>query len=190
MIEINYVTNNDCYKTGRTIVPSGIVVHSIGVAQPSVDVIRNNFNKSGLEACVNAVMNNERIILIMPYNYRSWGCGAGSKGSWNNTRFQFEICETAGHTYAGGTMVGYDAAANQQWFDDMYTLLIKFLVFLCDKFGIDSSVIQCHSESYTMGYGSNHSDVMQWFPYHNKSMDTVRADASIVTGKQIGRAHV
>ena len=32
------LTQNDCYKAGRTITPKGIMVHSMGVAQPKVEV--------------------------------------------------------------------------------------------------------------------------------------------------------
>lgn len=29
----------------------------------------------------------------MPWDYRPWGCGSGSKGSCNDGWIQFEICE-------------------------------------------------------------------------------------------------
>ena len=70
-------------------------------------------NKSSAGWGVNALLGDfhkgeGRIILALQWNGRPWGCGSGSKGSWNNTKVQWEICEPAGHTYAGGTMVGYD----------------------------------------------------------------------------------
>lgn len=186
LIEIKYVTKNKCYTGGRKIPQmEGIVVHSIGVAQPSVDVIYNNFNNENLQACVHALMNNERIILTLPYNYRSWGCGSGKNGSYNNTHFQFEICEPKGHTYKGATMIGYDVQKNKEWFNQMYTLLIKFLVFLCDKFNLDADAITDHAEANKRGYASAHADTGHWFKYHGKSIQTVRDDVKAILNNSI-----
>ena len=112
-LEIRPATDNGAYTSGRTIRPAGCVNHSVGCAQPSVDVFFNTMNKSSAGWGVNALLGDfhkgeGRIILALQWNGRPWGCGSGSKGSWNNTKVQWEICEPAGHTYAGGTMVGYD----------------------------------------------------------------------------------
>ena len=34
----HFLTENDCYKAGRTITPQGVMVHSTGVAQPDPEV--------------------------------------------------------------------------------------------------------------------------------------------------------
>lgn len=176
LIEIRYATEATAYKRDVQISPTGAVVHSIGIAQPSVDVIYRNMNKSTAQGVVHALMNNKRIMLILPWKTRCWGCGGGNRGSYNNSRIQFEICEPHGHTYAGGTMVGYDVAKNEAYFSEMYALLIKFLVYLCVRFKFTADKICDHVEAYRAGYGSNHSDVGQWFPKHGKSMATVRQD--------------
>ena len=127
-LEIRPATNNGAYTSGRTIKPAGCVNHSVGCAQPSVDVFFNTMNKSSAGWGVNALLGDfhkgeGRIILTLQWNGRPWGCGSGSKGSWNNTKVQWEICEPAGHTYAGGTMVGYDVAKNQGYFDRMWKMV-------------------------------------------------------------------
>ena len=109
-LEIRPATDNGAYTSGRTIRPAGCVNHSVGCAQPSVDVFFNAMNKSSAGWGVNALLGDfhkgeGRIVLTLQWNGRPWGCGSGSKGSWNNTKVQWEICEPAGHTYAGGTMV-------------------------------------------------------------------------------------
>ena len=180
IIEVRYATNNRCYQSGSTINPDGSVTHSIGVAQPSVDVMFNAMNTSSAGWGVNILMNNERIVLVMPWNRRPWGCGSGSRGSYNNTKFQFEICEPAGHTYAGGTMIGYDVAKNQKWFDGMWDLLVKLHVYLCVKFGNTSAGMVDHAESYRQGYGSNHADVGHWLPKHGKSMTILRNEVQAI----------
>ena len=40
-----FLTENDCYQAGRTIVPKGIMVHSTGVAQPDPEVFIRRWNK-------------------------------------------------------------------------------------------------------------------------------------------------
>mgnify|MGYP007016946393 CR=1 FL=1 len=45
-LEIRPATDNGAYTSGRTIKPAGCVNHSVGCAQPSVDVFFNTMNKS------------------------------------------------------------------------------------------------------------------------------------------------
>lgn len=180
-LEIRPATDNGAYTSGRTIRPAGCVNHSVGCAQPSVDVFFNAMNKSSAGWGVNALLGDfhkgeGRIILALQWNGRPWGCGSGSKGSWNNTKVQWEICEPAGHTYAGGTKVGYDVAKNQRYFDRMWKMVVAWNVYMVKKFGYPISGISDHAESYRAGYGSNHGDVGQWWPKHGKSMDALRKE--------------
>lgn len=48
-LEIRYATSNGAYTSGRTITPKGCVNHSVGCAQPKVDVFFNGMNKSSAE---------------------------------------------------------------------------------------------------------------------------------------------
>ena len=184
LLEVRYATQTQAYIRNVQIPVTGIVVHSIGVAQPSVDVMHSRMNAEGDRWAVHALMNNERILLTLPWNTRSWGCGSGSKGSYNSSRFQFEICEPAGHTYNGGTMVGYDAEKNAAWFGQMYTLLTKWLVFLSVRFGLSVGQICDHAEAHQAGYASNHSDVGHWLPRHGKSMDQLRAEVTAILNEK------
>lgn len=184
-LEIKYATSNGAYTSGRKITPQGSVNHSVGCAQPNPDVFFNAMNKSSAGWGVNAILGDfnkgeGRIILTLPYNARPWGCGSGSKGSWNNTKVQWEICEPAGHTYAGGTMIGYDVAKNQTYFDRMWKMVVAWNVYMVNKFGYPVSGISDHAESYKAGYGSNHSDVGQWWPKHGKSMDALRQEVEAI----------
>lgn len=63
----------------------------------------------------------------------------------------------------------------------MYRNAVELTAQLCGKYGLDPQapgVVICHSEGYKLGIASNHADVMHWFPKHNKSMDTFRADVA------------
>lgn len=184
-LEIRYATNNGAYTSGRTITPKGCVNHSVGCAQPKVDVFFNNMNKSSAGWGVNALIGDfhlgeGRIILTLKWNGRPWGCGAGSKGSWNNSKIQWEICEPAGHTYAGGTMINYNVKKNQEYFNRMWKMIVAWNVYLVKKFNYPISGISDHAESYRAGYGSNHSDVGQWWPKHGKSMDALRKEVQAI----------
>lgn len=190
-MEVKYATANGAYQAGRKINPQGCVNHSVGCAQPSVDVFFNIMNKSSAGWGVNALLGDfhkgdGRILVVLPLDARPWGCGSGSKGSWNNTKVQWEVCEPAGHTYAGGTMIAYDVAKNQVYFDRMWKMLVAWNVYLVKKFGYDINGISDHAESYRAGYGSNHSDMGQWLPKHGKSMAALRQEVeAILNGNSI-----
>lgn len=184
-MEIRYATDNGAYRSGRKINPQGSVNHSVGCAQPSVEVFYRNMNKSSAGWGVNAILGDfhkgdGRILVTMPLNARPWGCGSGKKGSWNNTKVQWEVCEPAGHTYSGGTMIGYDIAKNQVYFDRMWKMLVAWNVYVVDKFGFPISGISDHIESYYAGYGSGHADMGHWLPKHGKSMNALRAEVEAI----------
>ena len=189
MIEVKYATQNGAYKAGTNINASGAVNHSIGCAQPSADVMYNHMNQETAGWGVTAILGDfhkgpGRIILALPMERgkcrRNWGVGAGSKGSYNNSRVQWEICEPSGHTYAGGTMIGYNVAENAEYFARMWTLLVKWNVYVAVELGLTTANICDHAESYKAGMGSNHSDLGHWLPKHGKSMDDLRAEVAAI----------
>ena len=182
-IREHILTNNDCYKAGRTIVPKGIMVHSTGVAQPDVAVFLRQWDRPGVEACAHAFVHQGGVVETLPWNWRGWHAGSppGGGTSANNTHISFEILEPAGHTYRGGTLVDYDAAKNAPYFSKVYGYAVELCAHLCRRYGLDplaGGVLICHSEGYQRGIASNHADVMHWFPKHGKSMDTLRADVT------------
>lgn len=184
-LEVRYATKNGAYRAGRTIRPEGCVNHSLGVAQPSVEVMYGRMDRTDAGWGVNAILGDfhtgeGRILLCMPYDRRPWGVGSGTRGSWNNSRIQWEVCEPAGHTYAGGTMVGYDVAKNQGYFDRMWKLLVAWNVFVAVKLGYTAATINDHAESYRAGMGSNHADMGQWLPKHGKSMNDLRHEVQAI----------
>lgn len=185
-MEIQYATKNRAYKSGRRISdPDGCVNHSVGCAQPSVDVFFGLMNKNSADWAVNAILGDfhkgeGRILVTMPLNARPWGCGKGKKGSWNNSHIQWEICEPSGHTYSGGSMIAYDVKKNQPYFDRMWKMLVAWNVYMVEKFGYPVSGIADHVESHRAGYGSNHSDLAHWLPKHGKSMDALREEVQAI----------
>jgi len=173
------LTRSDCYRAGRTITPKGIMVHSTGVAQPDVEVFLNTWNQPDVDQCVHAFVHQGGVVETLPWNWRGWHAGSppGGGNSANNTHIAFEILEPAGHTYQGGTMVGYDVEKNAGYFAAVYRNAVELSAYLCRRYHLDPlRDIVDHHEGYDLGIATGHRDVMHWFPKHHKSMDTLRAD--------------
>ena len=49
--------------------------------------------------------------------------------------------------------------------------------------GVTVPVILCHQDSYQLGLGSNHGDVLHWFPKFGKTMQDVRNDVAALMGE-------
>ena len=118
-------------------------------------------------------------VQTMPWNYKPWGCGSGSKGSCNNGWIQFEICE--------------DGLTDKTYFEKVYKEACEITAYLCEMYDIDPNgtvtmngvtvpTILCHADSYDLKLGSNHGDIDHWFPKFGKSMKTVREDVAALLG--------
>ena len=188
-LEVRYAVNNRAYKSGRDISPDGDVNHSFGCAQPNVEVAFSIMDKEAAGWAVNAILGDfhkgeGRILLTMPYKRRPWGVGSGKRGSWNNSRIQWEVLEPSGHTYAGGTMIGYDVAKNEAYFQRMWKMLVCWNVYVARKLGFGPDAIGDHPESYRAGMCANHADMRHWLPKHGQSMDTLRENVRAILNNQ------
>lgn len=173
------LTENDCYKAGKTITVKGIMVHSTGANNPNLkryvgpddgllgqNKYNNHWNTAtpgGRQVCVHAFIGKLADGTIatyqtLPWNHRGWHGG----GSSNNTHIGFEICE--------------DDLTDATYFAKVYKEAVELCAYLCKEYGLTEKNIICHCEGYKQGIASNHGDVMHWFPKHGKSMDTFRAD--------------
>ena len=180
-IQRRFLTESGCYRAGRTIVPKGIMVHSTGVAQPDPEVFCRQWDRPGAEACVHAFVAEDRIVQTLPWNFRGWHAGRGERGSANDTHISMECCEPAGHTYQGGTMVGYDAEQNRSYFQRVYHNAVDLCAALCRTYALDPlapGVVLCHAEGHRLGIASNHADVLHWWPRHGVTMDDFRRDVA------------
>lgn len=176
------VKNSDCYKAGRTITVKGLMLHSVGCPQPKASVFVNNWNKSGVSACVHAVLDAEgRVYQLLPWNWRGWHCGSGSKGSGNNTHIGVEMTEPATIKYTSGanwqeTGDGSDTRAHVM---ATYKTAVELFAYLCKKYGLNPTadgVIISHSEGHSRGIASNHGDVEHIWKKYGLSMAQFRKD--------------
>lgn len=196
------MTQSTCYNRTIEMQPKGILWHSTGANNPTVkryvqpddnaenkkellEIIGKNqynndwnhiYHEAGLNAWIGRLADNTvSSVQTMPWNFRPWGCGGGKFGSLNNGFIQFEICE--------------DDLKNPLYFDDIYNEACELTAFLCLLFNIDplgttqvsgivTPTIVCHQDSYRLGLGNNHIDVLHWLPLHGKSMASVRNDVN------------
>lgn len=125
-----------------------------------------------------------------PWNYRPWGVGSGWRGSLNgdkndpNTPFwlQFEICQDDRKSYPYFESVYFEAIALCAYWCKMFNLDPHGTVHYK---GVDVPVITCHQDSYKLGLGANHSDVLDWFPKFGIDMEEVRNDVAVAMGKTV-----
>ena len=200
-------TNSTCYKGTRTMTVLGVLWHSTGAnnpwlkryVQPSSNDANysklmellgknqygNDWNhierQAGLNCWIGKLADGTvTTVQTMPWNYRPWGCGSGSKGSCNSGWIQFEICE--------------DSLTDKAYFDKVYKEGIEITAYLCKMYnlnpkgtvtvnGVKVPVILDHQTSYQLGMGGNHGDVQHWFKRYGKTLDDVRNDVAKLLGE-------
>ena len=200
------MTQSTCYRRTQKMQVKGVLWHSTGANNPTLkryvqpddnaenkdlmikvigkNAYGNDWNHMSVQAGLNAWIGkladgNVTAVQTMPWNFRPWGCGSGSKGSCNTGWIQFEICE--------------DGLNDREYFEKVYKEACELTVYLCKMYGIDPKgsvryngvtvpTILCHADSHKLGLGSNHGDVLHWFPKFGKNMDTVRADVAALMG--------
>ena len=196
------MTNSTCYKGTRTMNVLGVLWHSTGANNPNLKrYVQPSSNDANYTALMNKLGKNQYgndwnhitrqaglncwigkfadgsvgTVQTMPWNYRPWGCGSGSKGSCNDGWIQFEICE--------------DGLTDKNYFNQVYNEAVEITAYLCKMYnlnpkgtvtknGVKIPVILDHQTSYQLGFGGNHGDVQHWFKKHGKTLDDVRNDVA------------
>lgn len=160
-IKESYLTNNPCYKAGKTITVKGLMLHSVGCPQPSASVFVNNWNKSTYDrACVHAFIdgNTGVIYQCLPWSYRGWHGGGAS----NNTHIGVEMCEPGCIKYTSGSaFTCSDTATAKAVVKRTYDAAVELFAYLCKLYNLNplaDGVIISHSEGYKRGIASNHGD--------------------------------
>lgn len=182
------LTNNPCYKQGRKITVKGLMLHSVGCAQPSAAVFIRNWNKADYDrACVHGFIdgNDGTVYQTLPWDHRGWHAG----GAANNTHIGVEMCEPAEIKYTGGAnFTVIDKVKAQVSAQKTYLSAVELFAMLCEKFSLNPTadgVIISHSEGYKRGVASGHADPEHlWrglgLPF---TMDTFRKDVEKAMGK-------
>ena len=174
-----FTTKNRCYQIGAALYPQGIMLHSVGCAQPSAAVFARSFNQyqpGGASVCVHAFVQADGMVYqTLPWETIAWHCG----GSANSTHIGVEMTEpSAGMTYA--------EAAEQ--IAGTYHTAVELFAALCKQYGLDPAqdgVIIGHAEGHRRGVASNHADPeLLWDVYDmGYTMDGFRADVAEAMSK-------
>ena len=165
-----YSLNNQCYKNNVNKAdsrytafqrrgPEGLMLHSVGCSQPSAKVFADQWNRSGIEVAVHAVLQADGTVYqCLPWNYRGWHCA----GNANNTHVGVEMTEPSQIKYTGGsTFTVLDKAAAQAQARGTYQTAVQLFAQLCKEYGLNPmahGVIISHHEGYLQGVASNHGD--------------------------------
>ena len=147
-----FAVKNKCYQIGAPLTPQGIMLHSVGCAQPSAAVFARSFNQyqpGGASVCVHAFAQADGTVYqTLPWEMRGWHCG----GAANNTHIGVEMTEP-------GVGMAYAEAAAQ--ITGTYRTAVALFARLCGVYGLDplaDGVIIGHAEGHRRGVASNHAD--------------------------------
>ena len=166
----SYLTKNPCYTanvnkadnrytTFQVRGPVGLMLHSVGCAQPNAQVFIKGWNKESYDkACVHAFIdaNSGTVYQTLPWNYRGWHCG----GSGNNTHCGIEMCESGYITYINGYQFTVsDKTKAQADAKRAYKAAVELFAMICTLYDLDPlTQILSHKEGYAKGIASDHGD--------------------------------
>ena len=179
-----YARNNGAFKAARPMPhgsPAGIIIHSTGANNPNLkryvnapeicgaNPYRNYFDRPGSNVCPHAVIGKDKngevkAAKLLPWNVCCWGCGSGSKGSYNYSPayIQIEIAE--------------DALNDRAYFEEAFGLAADLCQRLMKNYPtIKPGNIISHKEACARGYASNHGDPEHWLARFGKNMDWFRS---------------
>ena len=162
-IVTEYMTKNPCYQSGRTIAVKGLMLHSVGCAQPNPRVFVKNWNSASYDrACVHGFIGEDEAIITLPCletpgkAMRAWHCGA----SGNNTHIGVEMCEPGNIQYTGGaSFTCADLTAARSFVRKTTEQAVELFAQLCKFHGLNPMQdIVSHTEGHALGIASNHAD--------------------------------
>ena len=179
-----YARSSGAFKTPRPMPqgsPVGIIIHSTGADNPNlkryvnapeicgVNPYKNYFDRPDSNVCPHAVIGKDkngdvRAAKLLPWNVCCWGCGSGSKGSYNYAPayIQIEIAE--------------DALNDRAYFEEAFGLEVQLCQRLMKNYPtIKPGNIISHKEACARGYASNHGDPEHWLARFGKNMDWFRS---------------
>ncbi|MCM1184331.1 MAG: N-acetylmuramoyl-L-alanine amidase [Roseburia sp.] len=156
---------NPCYKAGKKIKVSGLMLHSVGCPLTSAETFVKKWNNAeSSRACVHAFIdgNTGKVYQTLPWDHRAWHCGSDANGSANNTHIGVEMCEPACIKYTGGaTFTCSDRETALAVVKRTYAAAVELFAFLCRKFELDplaDGVIISHKEGHDRKIASGHGD--------------------------------
>lgn len=176
----SYLTRNPCCKAGRTIAVKGLMLHSVGCAQPSAQVFVKAWNRPAYTAaCVHAFIDADsgEVYQTLPWNTRGWHGG----GPCNNTHIGVELCEPGTIVYpkSGVNFTDRDPGKSKAAVLRTYRSAVELFAALCERFNLDplrDGVIVSHFEGGKRGIATAHADPEHLWGRYGLTMDAFRRD--------------
>ena len=202
----SFITRNPCYSanmsnkderytTFQRRGPLGLVLHSVGCAQPSAKSFAGRWDNPSYNVAVHGFIDADTgtVYQTMPWNFRAWHAG----GSANNTHVGVEMCESSGIKYRG-VSDRFDVIDREKALKHCktaYTAAVELFAYLCNKYHLDplrDGVIISHNEAGKRGVGSGHTDPEHYWTQLGVgyTMDGFRKDVKAAMGGSVTVAPV
>lgn len=177
-----FAVKNKCYQVATPLTPRGIMLHSVGCAQPSAAVFARSFNQyqpRGQSVCVHGFIQRDGTYYqTLPWTVQAWHCG----GSANGTHIGVEMTEPASIVYTGGaSWRDLDPDATEAHVRGTYAAAVELFAQLCAQYALDpleDGVIISHAEGAARGVASAHADPTHLWRAFGLTMDGFRADVA------------
>lgn len=186
---VKYAMSNPRFNNRSTINVKGLMLHSVGCAQPKASVFINAWNAPAYKAsCVHAIIdgNDGTIYQLLPWSAYGGHCGSGKKGSANKTHIGVEMCEPSTIKYtSGANYVDNNPVKTKEVVKRTYAAAVELFAQLCKEFSLDplaDGVILSHSEGCARGIATNHADVEHLWRVAGLTMDGFRQDVAKLVG--------
>ena len=161
-----YLTQNPCYRLGRTIRVRGLMLHSVGTPQPDPLVFIRQFDSPDYtRACVHGFVGPEETWVTLPIletpgtAMRGWHGGMTAS---NDAYIGIEMTEPDTIRYTGGA--SFQVLDRESALGHVRQVLARaedLFTRLCRFHGLDplaDGVILSHTEGFRWGIATNHTD--------------------------------
>ena len=200
--------NNKCYKAGKYIKPTRIVVHSTGCNNTNLKRYvqphdSQNVGMKELEPAKKTCTREQMMALLgdNPYS-NDWNrdnisvcvhAFVGKLADGSIATVQTLPWDMRCWGVGGGSKGSYndcsiqfevceDNHTSSDYCKATYKEAVELCAMLCKEYDIEPDMIVGHYEAHAMGYGSNHGDPKSWWSKFGLSMDGFRKDVE----KEIG----
>lgn len=173
-----WITGNK-YWDRPLVVIDGLVLHSVGVGQPSADVFVKQFNTSKVDASVHGFIEPGRFVETIPIFESKKNAKRANHvgGAWNYTRLGIEMTEPGTIKYTGGAIfVDQNPTETAKFIKAVTATAAEVFADLCIFHEIPVSQISTHAEAHRLGKGSGHSDPEHIWKLINYTLDDFRRD--------------
>lgn len=178
----HFLTKNNAFLANQKRKVIGGFLHSTGANNPNlsryidgfgINKYGNHWNQpkpDGREICCHGFIGKDAdgsvmAVQTLPFGIRGWHSGSGKKGNADAMGYVgCEICE--------------DNLKDYSYFLETKNKALDFFEKVFKDNGLipDATNMICHSEGYTLGIASNHSDVMHWWKLHDYDMNKFRKE--------------